>query len=74
MEGELAEWMERDPITLYRRHLIKSGALDEPRAAALAAEVEARIEDCIERTMASEMADVASMFRHVTASTGSRGR
>ena len=73
-EGELAEWMERDPITLYRRHLIESGALDEPRAAAIEAEVEARIEDCIERTMASEVADVASMFRHVTASTGSRGR
>lgn len=66
-EGELEQWLARDPITLHRQSLAASGLLDEAAADELNAQVQARIEDCIERTMASEPATVASMFRNVSA-------
>lgn len=68
-EGELDTWLARDPIVLHRRSLIERGLLDDAAADALAADVQARIEACIEETMASEPATVASMFRHVYATT-----
>ena len=61
-EGDLDEWLARDPITLYRARLIAGGLLDEAAADELAADVERRVEECIGRVMASELADVASMF------------
>jgi acetoin:2,6-dichlorophenolindophenol oxidoreductase subunit alpha len=64
-DGELDEWMERDPILLFRRQMISAGLLDDERAEQLVADVAARIDDCVERTMASPAADVASMFRNV---------
>lgn len=68
-DGELDEWLARDPITLHRRRLISDGAIDDARADQLASEVEARVESCIDETMAATPADVAAMFRHVYAST-----
>lgn len=68
--GELDEWLARDPIELHRRQLIADRVLDDAAAEALAQEVESRIEECIERTMASPAADVASMFKHVSATLG----
>lgn len=68
-EGELDKWLERDPITLHRRQLVAGGVLDDAAADALAANVQARIEECIDRTMASEPAGVAAMFRNVRASS-----
>ena len=65
--GELDIWLERDPIALHRRSLVEQGVLDDAAADRLAAEAEARIEACIERTMASAPAAVATMFRHVRA-------
>lgn len=65
--GELDKWLERDPITLHRQSLIAGGLLDEAGAERLADDARARIEDCIERTMASEPAGVAAMFRNVRA-------
>ena len=67
--GEIDEWLARDPITLYRAQLVSNGLLDEAAADELAAEVERRIEECIDRVMASEPADVASMFRNVRSNT-----
>ena len=68
-EGELDEWLARDPITLYRARLIAGGLLDEAAADELAADVERRVEECIGRVMASELADVASMFSNVRSDT-----
>lgn len=72
--GELDAWLERDPITLHRRLLVADGLLDAAAADRLTAEVRARVEDCIERTMASEPADVASMFRNVWATSAAAER
>jgi pyruvate dehydrogenase E1 component alpha subunit len=67
-EGELDGWLARDPITLHRRRLIDDGVIDEAGADRISAEVEVRIETCIDQTMASAPADVAAMFQHVYAS------
>ena len=65
--GELDEWLARDPIELYRRQLVAAGSLDDAAADAMVADVEARIEECVTRVMASELATVASMFDNVYA-------
>ena len=67
--GELDEWLARDPIELYRSQLIAEETLDTAKAEALRASIVQRIEDCVERVMASEPAGVAAMFQHVYAPT-----
>lgn len=67
--GELDEWLARDPIELYRSQLIAEGTLDAAQADALRSSIVRRIEDCVERVMASEPAGVAAMFQHVYAPT-----
>jgi pyruvate dehydrogenase E1 component alpha subunit len=69
--GELDEWLARDPIVLYRRQLVDSGALAETDADALERSVGERVEACVERVMAAEPATVASMFRNVCAPAAS---
>ena len=64
--GELDEWLARDPIELYRRQLVAAGSLDDAAADAMVADVEARVEECVTRVMASELATVASMFATCT--------
>ncbi len=71
-DGELDEWLARDPIILHRQRLAADGVLDEAGADRLAQEVDVRIEACIERTMASAPADVAAMFQHVYAPANRR--
>ncbi len=44
-----------------------AGSLDDAAADAMVAEVEARVEECVTRVMASELATVASMFHNVYA-------
>ncbi len=66
-DGELDEWLARDPIRLHRAALVAAGTITEQEASALEEQVNARIERCVEETMAAEPATVASMFRHVTA-------
>ena len=67
--GELDEWLARDPLELYRNQLIAEGTLDAAKAEALRSSIVQRIEDCVERVMASEPAGVAAMFEHVYAPT-----
>ena len=70
--GELDEWLARDPIELYRNQLVAEGTLDAAKAEALRSSIVQRIEDCVERVMASEPAGVAAMFQHVYAPTTAR--
>lgn len=67
--GELDEWLARDPIELYRKQLIEAGQLDAAAADELQVIVDRRVEECVERVMASEPAGVAAMFQHVYART-----
>lgn len=65
--GELDGWLARDPIELYRNQLIAAGKIDAAKAESLQSSIVQRIEDCVERVMASEPAGVAAMFQHVYA-------
>jgi pyruvate dehydrogenase E1 component alpha subunit len=44
---EVEEEKQRDPITLFRERLVAAGALDEAAWQALAARVEARVNDAV---------------------------
>ena len=65
--GELEQWLDRDPLVLYRRQLVAAGALDDAAADARQAAVIERVEACVTRVMAGEPATVESMFRNVYA-------
>jgi pyruvate dehydrogenase E1 component subunit alpha len=47
--AEVARWEARDPIERYRRHLQQRGWLEAREAASIRAELEAAIEDAVER-------------------------
>ena len=59
--------MDRDPIVLYRRYLIDAGLMNNARADQIERDVAERVAACVERTLAMEPADVASMFCNVWA-------
>ena len=56
-EGELEEWMAKDPIPRLRRLLAQQGLASEAEADALEAEVEAAVEDAIAFAKASPEVD-----------------
>ncbi|MHB1128593.1 MAG: thiamine pyrophosphate-dependent dehydrogenase E1 component subunit alpha [Ilumatobacteraceae bacterium] len=68
-EGELEEWMNRDPVVLYEKQLIGSGLLDAQKVEAMHGSVAARIEASVERVNSSPLATVASMFENVVGRT-----
>jgi pyruvate dehydrogenase E1 component alpha subunit len=65
--GELDAWLARDPIVLHQQLLIREGTIGEADVAHIESRVRARIEECIEQTMATEPAGVAAMFSNVIA-------
>ncbi len=65
--GELDTWLARDPIELHRQLLVREGTIAEADADHIESRVRARIEECIEQTMATEPAGVAAMFSNVVA-------
>lgn len=67
-EGELDEWLKRDPVVLYETQLIEASLLDIGSAKEMRETVAKRIEDSIERVLASPLATVASMFENVIGS------
>lgn len=68
-EGELEEWMNRDPVVLYEQQLIGSGLLDAQQVEAMHGSVATRIEESVERVNSSPLATVASMFENVVGRT-----
>lgn len=68
-EGELEEWMNRDPIVLYEKQLIDTGLLDAKMIETMRVSVAKRIEESVERVNSSPLATVASMFENVVGRT-----
>jgi len=68
-EGELEEWMNRDPVVLYEKQLIGSGLLDAKQVETMHRSVATRIEESVERVTSSPLATVASMFENVVGRT-----
>jgi TPP-dependent pyruvate/acetoin dehydrogenase alpha subunit len=66
-KDEVAEWREQDPIARFGALLAAHGVLDEAAAAAVAAEVEAEIDDAVAFARESPEPDEASLFEDVYA-------
>ena len=67
-DGELDEWLKRDPVDLYEKQLTEASLLDVDDAKEMREAVAKRIEDSIVRVLASPLATVSSMFENVIGS------
>jgi TPP-dependent pyruvate/acetoin dehydrogenase alpha subunit len=71
-EGELDEWLARDPIDIYARRLESGGLLDADGVTALRSEVAAAVDASVEAAKDGPEPTTADMFDHVYARSGAR--
>lgn len=68
-DGELEQWQQRDPIDIYRDHLLESGDLaDKGEAEAMRGRVEESIEAVVDQASASPIPSRAALFANVYSS------
>lgn len=68
-KAEVAEWRDRDPISVLLDRMVADGEIEPGDIAAIEAEVDAEIELAVEFADASPLEDVATLERHVYAPT-----
>lgn len=66
-EGELDEWLERDPIEILGSRLVAEGLLSDQTRAALEREVGERIERVTAEVKEADAPGIEAMFTHVRA-------
>ncbi len=66
-DGELEEWLRRDPITLFGQRLVDEGAADEDALEAVWEESRAQLEQSLETVLASPVPGPSDMLANVTA-------
>ena len=66
-EADLDAWLARDPIKLYAARLLSTGLADSEDLRLVESSVEARIEESVERVLASPEPTVSAMFTNVLA-------
>jgi acetoin:2,6-dichlorophenolindophenol oxidoreductase subunit alpha len=64
--GELEQWKARDPIALYEKELISSGAADAARLAAIREEVAQQVAAAVAAAKASPVPEEHTIFEHVS--------
>lgn len=64
-EGELDEWLQRDPVTLLSDRLVAEGVLTEIDVKALTDAVTASVDDALAEAKASPPPELTAMFAHV---------
>jgi acetoin:2,6-dichlorophenolindophenol oxidoreductase subunit alpha len=64
--GELEEWLECDPITLFARKLIAEGIVDEKVLEAVWEESRIELEQSLETVLSSPTPDSSDIFSNVT--------
>jgi pyruvate dehydrogenase E1 component alpha subunit len=67
-EGELDEWLARDPIDIYSGRLQSQRVVDADAVAALRAAVDAEVDRAVEAAKQGPEPDRSDMFAHVYAS------
>jgi acetoin:2,6-dichlorophenolindophenol oxidoreductase subunit alpha len=67
-EGELDEWLARDPIDIYAARLQSQGVLDADAVAGLRADIGAEVDRAVESAKQGPEPDRSDMFAHVYAS------
>jgi len=65
--GELDQWLARDPLDLYARHLVDTGVVTPDGVAQIVATVHDEVEQAAARAVAAPPPDVGDMFRYVSA-------
>jgi TPP-dependent pyruvate/acetoin dehydrogenase alpha subunit len=75
-EREVASWLEKDPIKLYRIELERRGLLDGAEAEGIQHQIEAQIDEAVRFAEDSPTPDPAELYRDVyaPAATESEGR
>jgi pyruvate dehydrogenase E1 component alpha subunit len=64
-EAEVAQWKERDPVTILRARLVEDEVIDEAGADALLAEQQQRIDAAVHFATQSPMPEAAAAFEDV---------
>ena len=66
-DGELEEWLRRDPIALFGRRLVDEGAAEEDALEAVWEESRAQLDQSLETVLASPVPGPSAMLANVTA-------
>jgi pyruvate dehydrogenase E1 component alpha subunit len=61
--NEVAKWLERDPIKLYKNRLIQAGIIDEEEIKKMEKEIENEIEDAVQQAMKDEVLDFEELYK-----------
>ncbi|MBX5469554.1 MAG: thiamine pyrophosphate-dependent dehydrogenase E1 component subunit alpha [Thermoleophilaceae bacterium] len=64
-EGELEQWLERDPLVTFPARLVSEFGVPEEEIEAVRAQVEQRLDEAAEFAAAGTFADPAETFEHV---------
>jgi isocitrate dehydrogenase kinase/phosphatase len=72
-KGELEQWLERDPIKIYRERLLELGMV-EATLRDIEEEVTAQVNEATEAAKASSAPDLAGIHQHVWADGGAAWR
>lgn len=65
-EGELDEWLQRDPITLFGRTLVTEGSSDEGGLQAIWEDARNDLDEIVQRVLATPAASAEDMLMNVT--------
>ena len=72
-EGELEEWMMRDPLKVLRARLVESG-VSEDEITGIENAVDAVVKEAIERAKDAPLSDISEAFTDVWADGGMQWR
>lgn len=66
-EGELEEWLKKDPVVLYEKKLKKEGVLDDKQIKALKDAAQKEIDEAVELARKSPQPEVEELYRDIFA-------
>jgi len=64
---EIEEWEKRDPITRFKRYLIKRGLWDEAREEGMMAEIQDEVEKAVNKAESYHRPSIDDLFKHAYA-------
>ncbi len=66
-EGELEQWMKKDPIVLYEKKLKKEGVMTAKQMQAIKDEAKKEVVDAVVFARASAMPEVEELYKDILA-------
>ncbi|HLI46725.1 MAG TPA: thiamine pyrophosphate-dependent dehydrogenase E1 component subunit alpha, partial [Geobacterales bacterium] len=65
--NEVAKWLERDPIKIYKNKLFEAKLIDEETIKKMERDISAEIEDAVQQAMKDEVLDFQELYKLVLA-------